>query len=135
MKYLIDTSALVRVLRRQVDVGWHEQIARGLVAICEPVITETVTAARATEYRRVLAGLHDAYPWVAVPDNAWNTIREIRGRLADRSAHQGLSVADYLVVATALHHRQTILHEDADFVTASSVVAELQERRISEHVG
>ncbi len=39
MKYLIDTSALVRILRRQVDDQWHDVVARGLVAICEPVIT------------------------------------------------------------------------------------------------
>jgi predicted nucleic acid-binding protein len=135
MKYLIDTSALVRILRRQVDATWHEQVIRGLVAICEPVITEAVTIARATEYRRVLGGLHDTYPWVAVPDNAWETVRAVRGRLADRSAHHGLSVADHLVVATALHHRLTVLHEDADFCTASGVVPELQERRISEPIG
>jgi predicted nucleic acid-binding protein len=40
-------------------------------------------------------------------------------------------VADHLVVATALHHRLTILHEDADFATAARVAPEIQEQRIS----
>jgi len=35
------------------------------------------------------------------------------------------------VVATALHHRLTVLHEDADFATAAGVVPEMQEQRIS----
>jgi hypothetical protein len=132
VKYLIDTSALVRILRRQTDEAWHAQVSRGLVAICEPVITETLTIARATEYQRVLADLLDTYPWVPVPDNAWDTVRSVGARLAERSCHQGLSVADHLVVATALHHRLAILHEDADFGTAATVMPELREQRISE---
>jgi predicted nucleic acid-binding protein len=134
VKYLIDTSALVRILRRQVDETWHECVARGLVAICEPVITETLTIARATEYERVLADLLGTYLWVPVPDSAWDTVRQVGARLAKRSCHQGLSVADHLVVATALHHRLTILHEDADFETAAQVVPELQQHRISSAV-
>ena len=43
MKYLIDTSALVRILRRQVDQTWHEQVTHGVVAICDPVLTEALT--------------------------------------------------------------------------------------------
>jgi predicted nucleic acid-binding protein len=101
------------------------------VAICEPVIIETLTIAKATEYERVLADLLGTYPWVPVPDNAWDTVRGVASRLAERSCHQGLSVADHLVVATALHHRLTILHEDADFATAARVAPEIQEQRIS----
>ena len=32
MKYLIDTTALVRILRRQVDETWPEQVTRGMAA-------------------------------------------------------------------------------------------------------
>jgi len=39
-------------------------------------------------------------------------------------------VADHLVVATALHHHLTILHEDADFGTAAAVVPDIQQQRI-----
>jgi predicted nucleic acid-binding protein len=132
VRYLIDTSALVRILRHQADEAWHASVARGLVAICEPVISETLTIARATEYQRVLTDLLDTYPWVAVPDNAWDTVRRVGARLAERSCHQGLSVADHLVVATALHHRLAVLHEDADFATAATLVPELRQQRISE---
>ena len=130
MKYLIDTSALVRILRRQVDQSWHEQITHGMVAICDPVLTEALTIARATEYERIRASLLDAYPWVPVPDRAWETVHSVQARLAAKSQHNGLSVADHLVVATALHHHLTILHEDADFGTAAAIVSDIQEQRI-----
>ena len=130
MSYLIDTSALVRVIRRQVDERWQELAARGLIAICEPVITETLTIADAKAYQRVEDGLRDAYPWLPVPDDAWTTVRTVRRELAEHSAHQGLSVADYLVIATALSHQLTVLHEDADFQTVSRIVPELRQERI-----
>ncbi|HUY49047.1 MAG TPA: PIN domain-containing protein [Streptosporangiaceae bacterium] len=130
MKYLIDTSALVRILRRQVDESWHEQVTHGTVAICDPVLTEALTIARATEYERIRADLMEAYPWVPVPDRAWETVHSVQAQLAAKSQHHGLSVADHLVVATALHHHLTILHEDADFGTAAAVVTDIQQQRI-----
>ena len=130
MKYLIDTSALVRILRRQVDESWHEQVTHAMVAICDPVLTEALTIARATEYERVRADLLAAYPWVPVPDRAWEIVHSVQVRLAAKSQHHGLSVADHLVVATALHHRLMVLHEDADFSTAATVVPDLQQKRI-----
>ena len=130
MKYLIDTSALVRILRRQVDQTWHEQVTHGVVAICDPVLTEALTIARATEYERVRADLLEAYPWVPVPDRAWEIVHSVQARLAAKSQHNGLSMADHLVLATALHHRLTILHEDADFSTAAAIVSDIQEQRI-----
>jgi len=130
VKYLIDTSALVRMLRRQVDQTWHEQVTHGVVAICDPVLTEALTIARATEYERVRADLLAAYPWVPVPDRAWEIVHSVQARLAAKSQHNGLSVADHLVLATALHHRLTILHEDADFSTAAAIVSDIQEQRI-----
>ena len=130
MSYLIDTSALVRLIREGADPRWDERAEQGLVAICEPVVIETLTIADAKTYQPVEAGLLDTYPWVAVPDDAWDTVRRIRRALAAHSAHQGLSVADLLVVATALHHRLTVLHQDNDFQTVARFVPELRQESI-----
>ena len=130
MNYLVDSSALVRILRRQVDVSWHEQVTHGMVAICDPVLTEALTVARTSEYQRVRADLLAIYPWVPVPDRAWETISSVQAQLAAKSQHQGLSVADHLVVATALHHHLTILHEDADFATAAEIVHDIRQQRV-----
>jgi predicted nucleic acid-binding protein len=130
MNYLVDTSALVRILRRQVDDSWHEQVTHGMVAICDPVLTEALTIARTSEYQRIRTNLLEIYPWIPVPDRAWETISSVQAQLAAKSQHQGLSVADHLIVATALHHRLTILHEDADFATAAAVVHDIRQQRI-----
>ncbi|RIQ24282.1 PIN domain-containing protein [Jiangella rhizosphaerae] len=135
MKYLIDTSALVRVLRRQVTPEWHDLVSRGLVAVCEPVLIECLAIANAKSYEQVEDDLRAAYPWVPVPDDAWESVRVLRQQLAARSAHQGLSVADHLVVATALHHRLTVLHEDADFETVARMVPQLAQVRVSHPPG
>ncbi|MGW4463552.1 PIN domain-containing protein [Micromonospora sp. NPDC004704] len=130
MKYLIDTSALVRVLRRQVEPQWSDLATRGLIAICEPVLVETLTIADAKSHERVEEGLRDLYPWVPVPDDAWRLVSAVRLELAARSAHQGLSVADHLIVATAIKLKLVVLHQDADFETVASVVPQFQQERV-----
>lgn len=130
MKYLVDTSALVRILRRQVDDHWHAQVTRGLVAICDPVLVETLTIADAKAYTRVEDALREAYPWVPVPENAWDLVTSVRRDLATKSVHQGLSVADHLVVATAIRLKLTVLHEDADFETVAKMIPQLKQQRI-----
>jgi hypothetical protein len=129
--YLIDTSALVRVIRRQAPERWYDQIERGLVAICEPVLVETLTMADAKSYERVEEDLLDTYPWVVVPHDAWDAIRATRRELSAHSQHQGLSVADHLVVATALRHELCVLHEDADFETVARLVPRFRQVRLS----
>ena len=102
-----------------------------MVTICEPVLVESLTIADAGRYQEFHAEFRAIYPWVVVPDDSWDVIQPIQQRLAQRSAHQGLSITDYLVVITALHHDLTVLHEDADFATVARVVPELREQRIS----
>jgi predicted nucleic acid-binding protein len=45
--------------------------------------------------------------------------------------HQGLSVADLVVAATAIRLKLEVLHEDGDFETVARFVPELRQRRIS----
>jgi predicted nucleic acid-binding protein len=131
VRYLVDTSALVRVYRRQADPGWDDLADRGLIAVCEPVLAETLALADATSYQRVEEELRDSYPWVLVPDNIWDMVRAIRHELAPRSAHQGLSVADLVIAATAIRLKLEVLHEDGDFETVARFVPELRQQRIS----
>lgn len=134
MNYLIDTSALVRMLRRQVDPRWDDAVERGLVAVCEPVLVETLTIADAKRYDLVEREIRDSYPWVPVPDDVWHVVRAVRRDLAAHSQHHGLSVADHLVVATAMRLKLVVLHEDADFETVSRIVPQLRQERLSRQV-
>jgi predicted nucleic acid-binding protein len=132
MSYLLDTSALVRILRNQVRDKWNDEVVAGSMAVCEPVICETLTTADSRKYDAVEIKLRSTYSVVPVPANAWELIGAIRSALAARSAHQGLSVADYLIAATAIKSKLVLLHEDGDFETVARFVPQLQQQRISE---
>jgi predicted nucleic acid-binding protein len=131
VNYLVDTSALVRILRRQVDPQWYDAVRAGRIALCEPVLTETLTIADAKSYEKIEAELRDAYPWVPVVEDVWSVVAAVRRELAQHSQHHGLSVADHLVVATAIRLKLLVLHADADFETVSRVVPQLQQERIT----
>ncbi len=132
MNYLVDTSALVRILRRQVDAHWDDMVERGLVAVCEPVLVEALTIADAKRYDEVEREIRATYPWVPVPDDVWEVVRAVRTDLAAHSQHHGLSVADHLVVATAIRLKLVVLHEDADFETVSRIVPQLRQERLGQ---
>ncbi|MET7418373.1 PIN domain-containing protein [Dactylosporangium sp. NPDC005555] len=131
MRYLVDTSALVRILRRQVDPLWYDLVDRGLISVCMPVLLETLCIADAKGYVELELDVHNACLAVAVPDGAWELAAVIHRELASHSAHQGLSVTDLLVAATAIRLKLEVLHEDADFETVARFVPELRQRRIS----
>ena len=98
--------------------------------VCDPVLVETLTIADAKAYTRIEEALREAYPWVPVPDDAWDIVTSVRRELATKSVHQGLSVADHLVVATAIRLKLTVLHEEADFETAAKMIPQLKQQRI-----
>jgi predicted nucleic acid-binding protein len=131
VKYLADTSALVRIVRGQAGQAWNDAVDSGLVAICEPVLTEALVAAPAQAYTRAEEDLRRTYPWVPVVDDVWSMVSAVRRELAAHSQHQGLSVADYLILATAIKLKLVVLHEDADFETAARIIPQLQEKRLS----
>jgi predicted nucleic acid-binding protein len=131
MKYLVDTSALVRITRRQTHSQWFDAVDRGLIALCEPVIVETLTGVDAKGFDRANDRLRAAYPCVAVPDDVWSIVAAVQRDLAGVSQHHGLSVADHLVVATAIKLKLVVLHDDADFETVARLVPQLQEQRLS----
>ncbi len=131
MKYLVDTSALVRITRRQTHPQWFDAVDRGLIAVCEPVIVETLTGVDAKVFDRARDRLRAAYPWVPVPDDVWSIVGAVQRDLAGVSQHHGLSVADHLVVATAIRLKLVVLHEDADFETVARVVPQLQQERLT----
>jgi predicted nucleic acid-binding protein len=131
MRYLVDSSALTRIIRRQVDPVWHELVQRGLLSLCEPVLAETLQIADTKEYAETETFLTDTYVPVTIPDGVWDLSAAIRHELAPRSAHRGLSVADLVVAATAIKLKLTVLHEDADYETVGRFVPQLRQRRIS----
>jgi predicted nucleic acid-binding protein len=131
VKYLVDTSALVRIIRKQADPRWGDVIDRGLISICEPAMTETLLLAETKKYAELEDFIAERYLSVTIPDGVWNLVAAIRRELAPHGVHRGLSVADLVIAATAIQLKLIVLHEDGDFETVSRFVPELQEHRIS----
>ena len=131
MNYLVDTSALTRIIRGQVDQDWADLRQRGLLAVCEPVLAETLLIAKGEEYEQLEESIKESYLSVTVPDDIWRMAAAVRRDLASHSAHRGMSVADFVVAATAIRLKLTVLHEDGDYETVARFVPELKQGRIS----
>jgi predicted nucleic acid-binding protein len=55
----------------------------------------------------------------------------VRRDLAARSQHHGISIADFLVAATAIRLKLVLLHDDADFETVGRIVPQPRQERIT----
>jgi predicted nucleic acid-binding protein len=131
VKYLVDTGALIRILRRQASPDWDDLDRRGLLAVCEPVLTETLLIANAKDYVALEDSITSNYLPVTVPDRIWDLVAVLRPEFVPHSAHRGLSVADFVIAATAIRLKLTVLHEEADFETVARFLPELKQHRIS----
>jgi predicted nucleic acid-binding protein len=131
VKYLVDTSALVRIWRKQVDPTWREAAGSGVIAVCEPVLAELLFSANSNQYVAVENETLANYPYVTVPDAVWDRVDEMRHELARRSAHRGPSIVDMIVASTAICEELTVLHDDRDFETVARFIPRLKQRRIN----
>ena len=76
IRYLIDSSALWRILRdEKVRQGWSDVVTAGAVASCDPQRVEFIRSARdIDEYEEMHEMFTSLYPNVAVPKTAWRWI-------------------------------------------------------------
>ncbi|MEU7826610.1 PIN domain nuclease [Catellatospora sp. NPDC049133] len=115
--YLIDTSALVRLLRPgSAALGWDQQIEQGLVGVCPITELELLFAARSlVDRKKIVALLHDAYPWVPMPDDVYRRAAQVQDLLTQKGQHRSAGPIDLLVAAAAELNGLTVLHYDGDF--------------------
>ena len=117
--YLIDTSALARVLLGQNATEWDDRIGAGLVAICDITELEVLCSARSTGDRaRLKASLDAHYVW-CLPHARRHLPPLPRGPGAAHSQGRapGAGPVDLLVAAAAEESGLTLLHCDRDFET------------------
>jgi len=116
--YLIDTSALARVLLRQNTSEWDDRIGAGLVAICDLTELEVLYSARSTTDRtRLKAALDAHYIWHPMPDGVYRRSRTVQEQLTAKGEHRSAGPVDLLVAAAAEKAGLTLLHYDRDFET------------------
>jgi predicted nucleic acid-binding protein len=130
--YLLDTSALVRLLRDQkLQEAWYDAIDAEAIGTCYPQRTEFLYSARgAAEYDEIAEMLADLYPDAAVPKNAGRWISAVQYQMARTGHHRSASAVDLIIAATAAHHGLTVLHDDSDYHAVAGHAPDLTEHNI-----
>jgi hypothetical protein len=124
--YLVDTSALVRLLRsEQVRARWEQQITAGLVAVCPIVELELLYTARSKADRDELGELlRAAFGWVAMPERVFDRASEIQAAMTGRGTHRSAGAVDLLIAAAAELHALVLLHYNRDFELVGEVTGQ-----------
>ncbi|MFI8824078.1 PIN domain-containing protein [Streptomyces sp. NPDC053431] len=132
LRYLVDSTAVWRLQRDPaLSAARAAEVHAGTIGSCHPQRTEFRRSARnLDEYDQMTDMFGDLYPDAPVPKNAWRWIETAQYRLARRGRHQSLSVADWLICATAVHHGLIVLHDDKDFAAAADVLPDLSEHHV-----
>jgi predicted nucleic acid-binding protein len=116
--FLIDTSAVGRMMRPDIIEDWREQISSGQVGICDVTRLELLRTARSgEEFARMRVGVDALYTWWPIPEKAFRRALDYQERLAGDAGNGALGsagTAGLLLAATAAHHGLALLHYDAD---------------------
>jgi len=125
-QFLIDTSALARLMRPAADTyGWDQAVAAGLIAVCPITELEFFYSARSAKDReKAIGNLREAFGWVPVHDRAYARAWEVQGQLTARGQHRSAGPVDLVVAATAELLGLTLLHHDRDFATIAGVTGQ-----------
>ncbi|MFF7530887.1 PIN domain nuclease [Streptomyces bobili] len=115
--YLIDTSALARVLLRQATEDWERRIGAGLIALCDITELEVQYSARSTNDREIIATRLNELTWCPMPDGVFRRARVVQEQLTAKGEHRSAGPVDLLIAAVAEEAGLTLLHYDRDFET------------------
>ncbi|MFE9449521.1 PIN domain nuclease [Streptomyces sp. NPDC006739] len=116
--YLIDTSAVARVLLGRTTPEWDDRIGAGLVALCDITELEILYSARsAADREHVQRTLNAHYTWCPMPDGIYRRARVVQEMLTIKGEHRSAGPIDLLVAAAAEEAGLTLLHYDRDFET------------------
>ena len=116
-EWLIDKSALVRLVDSPDAAQWADRIERGLVRITTVTRLEIGYSARSEADARSMfttppvAAMPVEYLTPAIEDRAL----QVQLALADRGQHRAPSLPDLLIAAAAELAGLTVLHVDKDF--------------------
>lgn len=122
-RFLIDTSASVRMSYEIVGDLLRDPIHAGLVATTAVLDAEAFFSARsADEFARLRDDRRFAYEYLPTDDEDWQLAIDAQLRLAQQGQHRSVGIADMLTAVAAHNHGLTVLHYDADFETAATVL-------------
>jgi predicted nucleic acid-binding protein len=128
--WLIDKSALVRLVSSPDADDWIGRIERGLVRITTATLLETGFSARSAEEMTMLL---DCPPISQMPVEYFSPAAELRAvevlrQLVHGGRHRAPSVPDLLIAAVAEQAKLTVLHLDKDFELIAGATGQPMER-------
>lgn len=130
--YLIDTSALFRILQPELLKAWSDQLAAGVIAVCPIVELEFLYSARSLADRQEKRRLvRDLFGWVPMYEGAYERAGEVQRTMTERAQHRSAGAIDLLIAATAERERLIVLTDDRDLETVATVTGQ-RVRLISE---
>ena len=99
-------------------------IEAGLVATTAELDAEALSSARnPVEYEQLWADRRVAYEYLPTEDEHWQAALQAQRELARQGRHRAVGMPDLLTAVLAAAHGLTVVHYDADFETAATVVA------------
>ncbi|MET7453910.1 PIN domain nuclease [Streptomyces sp. NPDC005574] len=113
--YLVDTSALARVLLRQATDEWEQRMGAGLIALCDLTELEILYSARSAKDREAVQERLNQFTWCPMPEGIYRRARVVQRELTAKGEHRSAGAVDLLVAATAEEAGLTLLHYDRDF--------------------
>lgn len=121
--YLVDTSAAARMQHPGVSQRIAPLIAAGLVGTTAGLDAEALYSARTpVEYEQRWAVRRDTYEYLPTEDEHWHTALGAQRDLARIGMHPSVGITDLLTAALAAAHNLTVVHYDADFDIAATVL-------------
>ncbi|MFI1103436.1 PIN domain nuclease [Streptomyces melanogenes] len=122
--YLIDTSALARILLRQATDDWERRIGAGLVALCDLTELELLYSARSAKDRESIRLRLSQFTWCPMPDGIYRRSRVVQEQLTAKGEHRSAGAVDLLLAAVAEEAGLTLLHYDQDFETIARTTSQ-----------
>ena len=107
------------------EVSWRLRplIEGGVVGTTASLDAEALYSARGpAEYEQLWADRAAAYEYLPTNDEHWQTALGAQRALAATGRHRAVGMADLLAAALAAARRLTIVHYDAGFDTAATVL-------------
>jgi predicted nucleic acid-binding protein len=126
VKYLADTSAVVRILRsRELLAHCVDAIGDGAVAVCPITELEHYFGVRSkADHEQQVGRLRETFSWVVMPQQVFEYAAEVQEALIEKGTHRSAGPIDLLTAATAQRHGLTLLHYDADFEQVAAVTGQ-----------
>jgi predicted nucleic acid-binding protein len=131
-RFLIDTSAAARMGNALVADVLRDPIRAGLVATTAVLDADALFSARsADEFARLRDDRRIAFEYLPTDDEDWQVAIDAQQRLAQQGRHRSVGIVDMLTAVAAHNHRLTVLHYDADFENAATVL-DFEDRWVAE---